>query len=75
MARDLIHEAARRLEKGHGLKLGRAADADRIQGMVSDATWTLLGVEDDAHASPRLLTGRAVPLARLDDIFDDLERL
>lgn len=72
--RSLVQEAARRLEKGHGMMLGNATHAARIRGMVSDATWTLLGRADDGTFRASL-SERAIPLARMDDILDDLERL
>lgn len=76
VARGLIAEAVRRLEGGHGLRLDRPADAARIRSMVSDATWTLLGHGDPAAArNLDAMTYRPIPLARLDDILDDLERL
>jgi hypothetical protein len=76
VARGLIHEALRRLEGGHGLRFDRPADAARIRRMVSEATWALLGQGD--LSSDRDLVGvtyRPIPLTRLDDILDDLERL
>lgn len=73
VVQDLIHEAARRLEKGHGLRLGRPGDGARIRAMVSESTWTLLGLEGPSGAFEGAY--HAIPLARLDDIIDDLERL
>lgn len=76
VAQSLVQETARRLEKGHGLRLGNPADTSRIRHMVSEATWTLLGQMDGADtADSGGAKVRAVPLARMDDILDDLERL
>jgi len=76
VAQDLIHEAARRLESGHGLRLGRPTDAPRIRALVSEATRTLLGLDDSAGTSdPEGAVYRIIPLSRLDAIIDDLERL
>jgi hypothetical protein len=76
IARSLIHEAVRRLEKGHGLRFGNPADTARIRHMVSEATWTLLGQGAGADtADLGRIKARWVPLAQMDDILDDLERL
>ena len=76
VARGLIQEAARRLEHGHGLKLSCPTDHARIRPLVSEVTWTLLGLSTPASTHPAGGSRkRAVPLARLDDILDDLERL
>lgn len=76
VAQTLIHETARRLEVGRGLRLNRPEDVPRIRRLVSDSTWTLLGLGDTAGGST---AGGAkewiVSLARMDDILDDLERL
>ncbi|MBW2255673.1 MAG: hypothetical protein JRI25_13875 [Deltaproteobacteria bacterium] len=76
VARGLIHEAARRLESGHGLRLSCPTDHIRIRPLVSEVTWTLLGLGAPTSTHPAGDTKkRVVPLARLDDILDDLERL
>ena len=76
VAQGLILEVVRRLEKGHGLRPDLPGDAPRIRRLVSDPTWALLGLE--ARPGRLDLSGpgdRRVPLARLDDILDDLEKL
>lgn len=76
VARTLIHEAARRLENGHGLRLDSPGDGARIRMLVSDATAALLGLEERPEArSVDEARMRMVPLARIDDVLDDLESL
>jgi hypothetical protein len=76
VARDLADETARRLETLHGLRPGRPKDASRIRAMVSQSTWTLLGLRDaDGPREDGGVGDRTIPFARLDDIIDDLERL
>lgn len=76
VAQTLIRETVRRLEEGRGLRLGRSEDVLRIRRLLSESTWTLLGMGDSTDPSR---AGGAkesmVPLAQLDDILDDLERL
>lgn len=76
VALSLIYEAERRLEKGHGLKLDRPGDAARIRAVVSDVTCAFLGVGDPASTRDAgEAEHRMIPLTRLSDILDDLERL
>lgn len=76
VAQTLIRETARRLERRWGLRLDRPDDLDRIRPKVSESTWTLLGLGDDVDTPMGSGTRESmVPLARLDDILDDLERL
>lgn len=76
IARGLLGEAVRRLEAEHGLRLDDPGHAARIRSMVSEPTRVLLGLDGTAGArdAPHP-EDRHVPLAGLDDILDDLERL
>jgi hypothetical protein len=72
----LLRETARRLEQGRRLRLDRPDDVARIRSTVSESTRTLLGLGDPGGPpGSRDAKERVIPLARLDDILDDLERL
>jgi hypothetical protein len=76
VAQALIREIVRRLESGWGMLVDRPDDVDRIRRRVSESTWTLLGLGEVANTpTTGGMKGWMVPLARLDDILDDLERL
>ena len=87
MRRTLVAAAERRLADHHGLDLDDPAHHDRIRSVVSESTQLLiLGAGTDAHApapsdehtragTPAKESGPDIPLSRLNEILDDLEKL
>jgi len=76
VARELLRELGRRLENGHGLRLEHPTQATRIREMVSAPTRALLGLSGTSGSgAPPHPEDRFIPMADLDDILDDLERL
>lgn len=76
VARELLRELGRRLENGHGLRLEHPTQATRIREMVSAPTRALLGLsETSGSGASRHPEDRFIPMADLDDVLDDLEKL
>lgn len=85
--RTLVAELARRLADHHGLDLEDPVHHARIRSLVSASTQLLiLGAGTDAHAPTRSdehtragtrakESGPDIPLSRLNEILDDLEKL
>lgn len=85
--RTLVAEAAWRLAEHHGLDVDDPVHHARIRSLVSESTQLLiLGAGPDAHTPVRSdehtpartrarESGPDIPLSRLNEILDDLERL
>ena len=69
----IADEATRRLAEHHGLDVRDPSERVRIRGLVGESTWRLL--RDWTDARRRVVEAHSIPLARLDAILDDLERL
>lgn len=76
MRRTLVAEAAWRLAEHHGLDLNDAVHHERIRSLVSESTQLLILGDDDDHSSDHVKkSGPDIPLGRLNEILDDLEKL
>jgi hypothetical protein len=71
----LAAEAARRLAEHHGLDIADPLHHERIRSLVSEPTQLLILGDRDESGAHTQEAGADIPLARLNEILDDLERL